>query len=108
MSTPTELQSKLEILHETLETKLVRDPSQAKQAIDAVSELIAEIEAGDIKLEAGADMIGVINKRIAALDQEVNDGLNEVMHSPAFRKLESSWRGLHLSLIHISEPTRLL
>ena len=97
MSTPTELQSKLEVLHETLETKLVRDPSQAKQAIDAVSELIAEIEAEDIKLEAGADMIGVINKRIAALDQEVNDGLNEVMHHEAFRKLESSWRGLALS-----------
>jgi len=107
MSTPTELQSKLEVLHETLETKLVRDPSQAKQAIDAVSELIAEIEAGDIKLEAGADMIGVINKRIAALDQEVNDGLNEVMHHEAFRKLESSWRGLHYLVSRTETGTML-
>ncbi len=107
MSTPTELQSKLEVLHETLETKLVRDPSQAKQAIDAVSELIAEIEAGDIKLEAGADMIGVINKRIAALDQEVNDGLNEVIHNEAFRKLESSWRGLHYLVSRTETGTML-
>ena len=107
MSTPTELQSKLEVLHETLETKLVRDPSQAKQAIDAVSELIAEIEAGDIKLEAGADMIAVINKRIAALDQEVNDGLNEVMHSQAFSKLESSWRGLHYLVSRTETGTML-
>jgi len=56
MSTPTpqtELQSKLQILHETLETKLVRDPSQARQAMDAVSELIESVEAGEIALSEG-------------------------------------------------------
>src|SRR5215510_3426913 len=110
MSSPqpqTELQSKLQVLHETLETKLVRDPSQAKQAIDAVSELIEEIEAKQISLGPDADLIGAINQRIAALDQEVNEGLNEVMHHDAFCKLEASWRGLHYLVSRAETGTML-
>jgi len=110
MSTPTpqtELQSKLQILHETLETKLVRDPSQARQAIDAVSELIESVEAGEIVLSEDSDLIGAINQRIAALDQEVDQGLNEVMHHDAFCKLESSWRGLHYLVSRAETGTML-
>src|ERR1044071_10030678 len=91
----TELMSKLQFLHDSLETKLVRDPSQARQAIDAVSELIEAVEANEISLSEDSDLIGAINERIAALDQEVDEGLNEVMHHDSFCKLEASWRGLH-------------
>lgn len=110
MSTPTpqtELQSKLQILHETLETKLVRDPSQARQAMDAVSELIESVEAGEIALSEDSDLIGAINQRIAALDQEVDQGLNEVMHHDAFCKLEASWRGLHYLVSRAETGTML-
>ncbi len=110
MSTPTpqtELQSKLQILHETLETKLVRDPSQARQAMDAVSELIESVEAGEIALSEDTDLIGAINQRIAALDQEVDQGLNEVMHHDAFCKLEASWRGLHYLVSRAETGTML-
>jgi type VI secretion system protein ImpC len=104
---PTELQSKLDVLHDSLETKLVRDPSQARQAIDAVSELIACVEANEIVLSEDADLIGAINQRIAALDQEVDEGLNEVMHHDAFCKLESSWRGLHYLVSRAETGTML-
>lgn len=108
MSTPeTELQSKLETLHETLETKLVRDPSQARQAVEAVAELIDAVEANEIALTTESDLVGTINKRIAVLDQEVNEGLNEVMHNDAFRKLESSWRGLHYLVSRAETSTTL-
>ena len=90
-----ELETKLQTLHETLETKLVRDPSQARQAVEALSELIAAVEANEIAVTPEGDLVGTINKRIAALDQEVNEGLNEVMHNDSFCKLEASWRGLH-------------
>jgi type VI secretion system protein ImpC len=90
-----------------LETKLVRDPSQARQAIDAVSELIACVEANEIVLSEDADLIGAINQRIAALDQEVDEGLNEVMHHDAFCKLESSWRGLHYLVSRAETGTML-
>src|ERR1044072_1841144 len=91
----TDLMNKLQFLHDSLETKLVRDPSQARQAIDAVSELIESVEANEIVLSEDGDLIGAINERIAALDQEVDEGLNDVMHHDSFCKLESSWRGLH-------------
>ncbi|HEX2268733.1 MAG TPA: type VI secretion system contractile sheath large subunit, partial [Pyrinomonadaceae bacterium] len=108
MSTPeTELQSKLQTFHEALETKLVRDPSQARQAVDAVSELIAAVEANEIAVSPEGDLVGSINKRIAVLDQEVNEGLNEVMHHEAFRKLESSWRGLHYLVSRAETGTML-
>ncbi|HET9714538.1 MAG TPA: type VI secretion system contractile sheath large subunit [Pyrinomonadaceae bacterium] len=103
----TELQSKLQVLHDTLETKLVRDPSQARQAMDAVSELIESVEAGEIALSEDSDLIGAINQRIAALDQEVDQGLNEVMHHDAFCKLEASWRGLHYLVSRAETGTML-
>jgi len=103
----TELQSKIQILHDTLETKLVRDPSQARQAIDAVSELIECVESNEIALGEDSDLIGAINQRIAALDQEVDQGLNEVMHHDAFCKLESSWRGLHYLVSRAETGTML-
>lgn len=108
MSTPeTELTSKLQTLHETLDTKLVRDPSQARQAVEAVAELIDAVEANEIALTTESDLVGTINKRIAVLDQEVNEGLNEVMHNEAFRKLEASWRGLHYLVSRAETGTML-
>jgi type VI secretion system protein ImpC len=85
----------LDVLHVDLDSKLVRDPAQAEQAINAISELIAAVDAKDIQLTTESDLVGSINKRIAALDHEVDEGLNEVMHNDAFCKLEASWRGLH-------------
>ncbi|MBI3186935.1 MAG: type VI secretion system contractile sheath large subunit [Gammaproteobacteria bacterium] len=32
---------------------------------------------------------------IATIDELINDQLNEIIHQPAFQKLEASWRGLH-------------
>lgn len=110
MSTPmpqTELQSKLSTFQDALETKLVRDPSQARQAIEAVSELIDAVEAKEITLGPDDDLVGAINQRIAALDQEVNEGLNEVMHGEDFRKLEASWRGLHYLVSRAETGTML-
>ena len=103
----TELQTKLDGLHDSLESKLVRDPSQARQAIDAVSELIAAVEANEIVVNEDGDLIGAINERIAALDQEVDEGLNAVMHNDAFCKLEASWRGLHYLVSRAETGTML-
>src|SRR5437762_12426822 len=32
---------------------------------------------------------------VAEIDKKLSAQLNEVMHDPAFQKLEASWRGLH-------------
>src|SRR5262249_53733987 len=39
---------------------------------------------------------------IGELDKTMSAQLNEVMHDPAFQKLEATWRGLHY-LVHQSE-----
>jgi type VI secretion system protein ImpC len=91
----TELQVKLDSFHESIGSKLVRDQTPPEQVVNAVSELIAAYENKEIQLTLDSDLVGVINRRIAELDEEVNNGLNEVMHNEHFRKLESSWRGLH-------------
>ncbi|HEU4714885.1 MAG TPA: type VI secretion system contractile sheath large subunit [Pyrinomonadaceae bacterium] len=102
-----DLLEKLQTFHESLEWKIVRDHTQAEQALNAVSELIAAVEAKDIEITMETDLVGTINKRIAALDNEVNEGLNEVMHNDAFRKLESSWRGLHYLVSRAETGTML-
>src|SRR6185503_2641440 len=111
MSTPapqTELQQKLSIFHDSLGgAKVVRDPSQAEQVIAAVSALIDAVEKNEIKLEKEMDLVGAINRRISALDQEVDEGLNEVMHHEAFCKLERSWRGLHYLVSRAETGTSL-
>ena len=111
MSTPapqTELSQKLTLFHDSLGgAKVVRDPSQAEQVIDAVSELIAAVENKEIVPDKDMDLVGAINKRIAVLDQEVDEGLNKVMHDEHFCRLERSWRGLHYLVSRAETGTML-
>ncbi len=106
----TPLQQKLGLFHKELDSKVVRDPSQAEQVANAVLELIDAID--NKKIELGddpdqVDLVGLINKRIAELDEDVNKGLNEAMHSQAFSTLERSWRGLHYLVSRAETGTML-
>lgn len=104
----TELMAKVTEFQTPLQSTLVRDPAQAKQVIDAISELIAAVEANEIAVaDTDVDLIGVINERIAKIDEEVNKDLNEVIHAKPFRDLESSWRGLHYLVSHAETSTTL-
>jgi type VI secretion system protein ImpC len=104
----TELMAKVKDFETPLQSKLVRDPAQAQQVIDAITELVAQVEAGEIKVaDTEVDLIGAINERIAKIDEEVNQNLNEVMHAKSFRDLESSWRGLHYLVDHAETGTTL-
>ena len=40
------------------------------------------------------DIVHVIHRTIAALDELINDQLNIIIHDEKFKKLEASWRGL--------------
>ena len=53
------------------------------------------------------DSEAMINARIAQIDHLISIQLNEVMHHPAFQKLEASWRGLKYLLNH-SETGEML
>jgi hypothetical protein len=74
----TELQQNLDLFHTSIGgTKLVRDPSQTEPIADAVSAFIEAYEKGEIKLPDDVDMVGAINKRIAALDRGSKPGTQQ-------------------------------
>lgn len=81
-----------------LQGRMIRDESQLPYARDLVGELVTQIL--DEGMVIGADSAAMISDRIAQIDQLITDQLNEVMHTPAFQKLEASWRGLHFLVMN--------
>src|SRR5260370_36702640 len=57
-----------------------------------VKEFVAQVLEGSMTIAKDAEMM--INARIAQIDHLLSLQLNEIMHHPAFQKLEGSWRGL--------------
>ncbi len=106
----------LDIYSKDLETltpfeKIVRVGKMAKEEFELndakmlIAALAQEVEAkslGDIsKVE---NLLGVIIKRVAEIDQILGGYSNEVLHHPEFQKLEASWRGLHKFTVQ-AEPS---
>jgi len=59
---------------------------------DLVKEFVAQVLDGSMTVAKDAEMM--INARIAQIDHLLSLQLNEILHHPAFQKLEGSWRGL--------------
>src|SRR5690348_16674060 len=75
------------------EGKLALDDSQKEHARDLLAEFVGQVvgESGKVS----GDVVEAINLRIAQIDELISAQLNEVLHNPAFQKLEATWRGLH-------------
>ena len=69
-----------------------REATVRERGKDMVKEFIAQVVAGEMTLSRDAD--ATLNARIAQIDHLISLQLNEVLHNPAFQKLEASWRGL--------------
>jgi type VI secretion system protein ImpC len=59
---------------------------------DMVKEFVAQVLEGEMKLSRDAD--ATINARVSQIDHLISLQLNEILHHPAFQKLEGSWRGI--------------
>jgi type VI secretion system protein ImpC len=59
---------------------------------DLVKEFVAQVLEGSMTIAKDAEMM--INARIAQIDHLLSIQLNEILHHPAYQKLEGSWRGL--------------
>jgi type VI secretion system protein ImpC len=59
---------------------------------DLVKEFVNQVLDGSMTIAKDAEMM--INARIAQIDHLLSLQLNEILHHPAFQKLEGSWRGL--------------
>ena len=69
-----------------------QDVSARERGKDLVKEFVAQVLEGSMTVAKDAEMM--INARIAQIDHLLSIQLNEIMHHPAFQKLEGSWRGL--------------
>lgn len=88
------------------EGKLARDVSQRPYAKDLIAEFVDQVlaESNGVAL---ADVVEMVNVRIAQIDELLSVQLNEVLHHPDFQKLESTWRGLHY-LVYNTETSATL
>src|SRR5580692_118970 len=80
------------------EGRLARDPETKDRGKDMVREFVAQFLEGNMGLSRDSE--AMINARIAQIDHLISLQLNEVLHHPAFQKLEASWRGLKYLLNH--------
>jgi type VI secretion system protein ImpC len=72
---------------------------------DMVREFINQVLDGKMTLSRDAE--ATISARIAEIDRLVSLQLNEVLHNPAFQKLEATWRGIW-HLVNKSETSDML
>ena len=78
--------------------RIGRDPESKSRGKDLVKEFVSQFLEGSMTLSRDSE--AMINARIAQIDHLVSIQLNEVLHNPAFQKLEASWRGLKYLLAH--------
>src|ERR1700761_2546662 len=69
-----------------------RFPKAPERGKDLIGTFVEEILQGSAKV--GKDIEATVNARIADIDRLLSRQLDEILHDPAFQKLESSWRGL--------------
>src|ERR1700719_2745923 len=82
-----------------------RDASTMERGRDMVKEFIAQVLDGQLTLSRDAE--ASIQARIAQIDKLISLQLNEILHYPAFQKLESTWRGIKY-LLDQSETSDML
>jgi type VI secretion system protein ImpC len=87
------------------EGRLARDTEARQRGRDMVKEFVAQFLEGSITLSRDSE--AMINARIAQIDHLISLQLNQVLHHPAFQKLEASWRGLKY-LVGKTETSEML
>jgi type VI secretion system protein ImpC len=85
--------------------RFARDASAQERGRDMVKEFVSQVLEGHMTLTRDAE--ASIQARIAQIDRLISLQLNEIMHYPAFQKLEGTWRGIKY-LIDQSETSEML
>lgn len=87
------------------EGRFTRDDEARKRGKDLIKEFVQQVLEG--AMTVSKDTETTINARLAQIDKLISAQLNEILHHPAFQKLEASWRGLKY-LLDQSETNEML
>ncbi len=82
-----------------------RDSESRSRGKNLIKEFVAQFLEGSMTLSRDSEQM--INTRIAQIDHLISLQLNEILHNPAFQKLEATWRGLKY-LVSNSETGEML
>jgi type VI secretion system protein ImpC len=82
-----------------------RDTASLERGRDMVKEFVAQVLDGQMTLSRDAE--ASIQARIAQIDRLISQQVNEILHYPAFQKLEGTWRGIKY-LLDQSETNDML
>jgi type VI secretion system protein ImpC len=74
------------------EGRIARDPAAKERGRNLVKEFVSQVLEGTMTVSKDAE--AMITARIQQIDHLLSIQLNEILHNPAFQKLEASWRGL--------------
>jgi type VI secretion system protein ImpC len=74
------------------EGRFGKEAASQERGKDIIKEFIGQVLQGEVTVSK--DTEAMINARIAQIDHLISLQLNEILHAPAFQKLEGSWRGL--------------
>ncbi|MCZ2146530.1 MAG: type VI secretion system contractile sheath large subunit [Bryobacterales bacterium] len=74
------------------EGRLGKDPAAKERGKELIKIFAEQVLEGSMAVSKDAE--AMINARIAQIDHLLSIQLNEVMHHPAYQKLESTWRGV--------------
>ncbi len=67
---------------------------EAKSAVEQAVQTLAQQALANTALRS-TDAVRTIEAMIAALDKQLTEQVNKIIHHEDFQKLESAWRGLH-------------
>ncbi len=87
------------------QSKVAKTDAEHARAKDIIGELVKEVLDGTVVVSD--NLSANIDARIAQIDALISEQLSEVMHAPAFQKLESTWTGLHYLCKQTSTGERL-
>ncbi len=93
------------LLDQIVEKGRFTDPTARERGKNLVKEFVAQVLEGSMTLGRDADQM--ISARVAQIDHLISLQLNEVLHNPAFQKLEGTWRGLKYLLDQSETGTQL-
>jgi type VI secretion system protein ImpC len=93
------------LLDQIIEKGRFSDPTARERGKNLVKEFVAQVLEGSMTLGRDADQM--ISARVAQIDHLISLQLNEVLHNPAFQKLEGTWRGLKYLLDQSETGTQL-
>ena len=85
--------------------RFTRDAATLERGRDMVKEFVSQVLEGHMTVTRDAE--ATIQARIAQIDRLISLQLNEILHYPAFQKLEGTWRGIKY-LIDQSETSDML